>query len=83
MPDFSRICKRFSKSTATLQDVVRVYQAVLSFPEILRILATAANEVTNEAKKQALETIVREMWLDDFTVRALSVSSLLTTERRF
>lgn len=28
MPDFHRISKRFQKSIATLEDVVRVYQAV-------------------------------------------------------
>ena len=28
MPDMRRICKRFQKSVATLEDVVRVYQAV-------------------------------------------------------
>jgi DNA mismatch repair protein MSH2 len=29
LPDMHRICKRFQKSVATLEDVVRVYQAVL------------------------------------------------------
>lgn len=29
MPDLSRICKRFLKSVASLEDVVRVYQATL------------------------------------------------------
>lgn len=29
MPDFHRICKRFQKSAASLEDVVRVYQAYL------------------------------------------------------
>lgn len=29
MPDMHRICKRFQKSVASLEDVVRVYQAVL------------------------------------------------------
>lgn len=29
MPDMHRICKRFQKSIASLEDVVRVYQAVL------------------------------------------------------
>lgn len=29
MPDMRRIAKRFQKSAASLEDVVRVYQAVL------------------------------------------------------
>lgn len=29
MPDMHRICKRFGKSVASLEDVVRVYQAIL------------------------------------------------------
>jgi len=29
MPDLTRICKRFQKGMATLEDVVRVYQVVL------------------------------------------------------
>lgn len=29
MPDLNRICKRFLKSRASLEDVVRVYQVVL------------------------------------------------------
>lgn len=29
MPDLTRICKRFQKGIATLEDVVRVYQVVL------------------------------------------------------
>ena len=29
MPDMHRICKRFQKSIASLEDVVRAYQAVL------------------------------------------------------
>ena len=29
MPDMTRISKRFQKSVASLEDVVRVYQAVL------------------------------------------------------
>jgi len=29
MPDLSRICKKFQKGVATLEDVVRVYQVVI------------------------------------------------------
>lgn len=39
MPDFHRISKRFQMSKATLEDVVRVYQAtlkVLPFPSFIK-----------------------------------------------
>lgn len=40
MPDFARITKRFNRGNATLEDVVRVYQAVSKVPFlILRSLA--------------------------------------------
>ncbi|KAJ3492212.1 hypothetical protein NLI96_g140 [Meripilus lineatus] len=35
MPDFNRICKRFQRKVATLEDVVRVYQAVLKLECLL------------------------------------------------
>ncbi|KDQ06534.1 hypothetical protein BOTBODRAFT_140987 [Botryobasidium botryosum FD-172 SS1] len=41
MPDMRRICKRFQKSQASLEDLVRVYQAVLKLPG----LATALERI--------------------------------------
>lgn len=38
MPDFHRICKRFHRSIAGLEDVVRVYQAVQTLPRIVECL---------------------------------------------
>lgn len=43
LPDMNRICKRFQKSVATLEDVVRVYQAVLKagrrfHPDLMLVL---------------------------------------------
>ena len=38
MPDMHRICKRFQKSIASLEDVVRVYQAVLKVSSFHRQL---------------------------------------------
>lgn len=49
MPDFHRISKRFQKGVATLEDVVRVYQAVLRLPQLLELLAdvhTSSSEAT-------------------------------------
>jgi hypothetical protein len=49
MPDMNRITKRFQKSVASLEDVVRVYQAVLKVratnlyecPIVLRPISTS------------------------------------------
>ncbi|ORY74755.1 DNA mismatch repair protein MSH2 [Leucosporidium creatinivorum] len=38
MPDFHRISKRFQKGVANLEDVVRVYQALLLLPGLITIL---------------------------------------------
>ncbi|WFD20579.1 MSH2 protein [Malassezia caprae] len=39
MPDMLRISKRFQRSVATLEDVVRCYQAVVKIPELQACLA--------------------------------------------
>lgn len=39
MPDMHRICKRFHKSAASLEDVIRVYQAAIRVCIWLRLLA--------------------------------------------
>ncbi|GMK54432.1 hypothetical protein CspeluHIS016_0110180 [Cutaneotrichosporon spelunceum] len=38
MPDFHRICKKFHRGIATLEDIVRVYQAVEKLPRIVESL---------------------------------------------
>ncbi|PPQ85022.1 hypothetical protein CVT25_010411 [Psilocybe cyanescens] len=44
MPDLLRICKRFLKSKATLEDVVRVYQVVLKIPGMVESLSAVQLE---------------------------------------
>lgn len=41
MPDLTRIAKRFTQANATLEDVVRVYQALIRLPDILKALQKA------------------------------------------
>ncbi|SCV69244.1 BQ2448_2264 [Microbotryum intermedium] len=43
MPDFHRISKRFQKGAASLEDVVRVYQALLLLPGLLTVLENGAD----------------------------------------
>ena len=38
MPDFARLCKKFKRKQASLQDVVRVYQALLRLPDLVAAL---------------------------------------------
>lgn len=44
MPDFHRICKRFHRGGAGLEDLVRVYQAVAVLPKIIDSLDDLAKE---------------------------------------
>lgn len=38
MPDFHRISKRLQKGSANLEDVVRIYQALLLLPGLILVL---------------------------------------------
>jgi len=48
MPDFHRISKRFQKGAASLEDVVRVYQAVLLLPGLVTCLETGVEPAAAE-----------------------------------
>ncbi|TFY67631.1 hypothetical protein EVG20_g3870 [Dentipellis fragilis] len=60
MPDMHRISKRFQKSVASLEDVVRVYQAVL---KLSGLIETLKHVDTKTARSKAL---IHEMYLDKF-----------------
>ncbi|KAI0937540.1 hypothetical protein AcV7_003542 [Taiwanofungus camphoratus] len=57
MPDMHRICKRFQKSVASLEDVVRVYQAVLKLEGLIATIETA------ETTQDEYKALVEEMYL--------------------
>jgi len=44
IPDLNRLAKRFQKKIASLQDVVRLYQVVLSLPSIISTLSSLEGE---------------------------------------
>ncbi|GAA6018060.1 hypothetical protein JCM10207_006066 [Rhodosporidiobolus poonsookiae] len=48
MPDFHRLSKRFQKGAANLEDVVRVYQAVLLLPGLVTLLESGVPEQDEE-----------------------------------
>ncbi|SPO24558.1 probable DNA mismatch repair protein MSH2 [Ustilago trichophora] len=54
MPDMHRISKRFQKGVATLEDVVRIYQAVLRLPKLIETLSNM--ETPSETHTQLLHT---------------------------
>ncbi|KAH9941212.1 DNA mismatch repair protein [Epithele typhae] len=60
MPDMHRISKRFQKSIASLEDVVRVYQAVLKLEGLIKAL----DEI--EASSEEQKTLLQETYLAQF-----------------
>lgn len=62
MPDFHRISKRFQKGAANLEDVVRVYQALLLLPGLLTTLENGGQD--NEKWVE----LIKEAYVDDLTV---------------
>jgi DNA mismatch repair protein MSH2 len=67
MPDFHRLSKRFQKGIATLEDVVRTYQAVLKLPDIIVALEAAGrgDAATENANQIGL---IKETYLDKLKV---------------
>jgi DNA mismatch repair protein MSH2 len=49
-PDFHRISKRFQKQNASLEDVVRVYQAVVLLPGLVTLLENGVVEGDEEVE---------------------------------
>jgi DNA mismatch repair protein MSH2 len=49
VPDLHRLAKRFQKGTASLQDVVRVYQVVIRLPGLLTCLENKVSEDVEKA----------------------------------
>lgn len=58
MPDLTRISKRFIQGAGSLEDVVRVYQAVVKLPEILEAL-NKADDFETDSNAEAKELLNR------------------------
>lgn len=50
IPDLHRLAKRFQRGSATLQDVVRIYQVVIRLPAMLSCLENRIPEDPEKAK---------------------------------
>ncbi|EJT99314.1 DNA mismatch repair protein [Dacryopinax primogenitus] len=59
MPDMRRISKRFQKGNANLEDVVRVYQAILKLPGLIETLEGI--ETGNDEHKE----LVTDQWVNN------------------
>lgn len=63
MPDFSRLSKRLQRRMSTLEEVVRIYQAILKLPDLVDKLALIdLSTVGNEAEYR---TLVEDVFLKD------------------
>ncbi|EIM82088.1 DNA mismatch repair protein [Stereum hirsutum FP-91666 SS1] len=69
MPDMHRICKRFQKSVASLEDVVRVYQAVLKLSGLIENLKAV------DYKSDRSRDLIQETYLEHFEKHATSLSN--------
>ncbi|KAG9092397.1 MutS-like protein [Ceratobasidium sp. 370] len=67
MPDFHRIGKRFQKGGATLEDVVRVYQAALKIPGLIMTLQAVGEEDVHK-------TLIKTQYLDELEEFSTSLS---------
>jgi DNA mismatch repair protein MSH2 len=84
MPDMHRISKRFQKGAASLEEVVRVYQAVLMVRRLCRIYAYSDvhKQLPNlinalkgiESDKAEHHKLVEEVYVEKLQVRLTIVS---------
>ncbi|GAA6030957.1 hypothetical protein JCM8097_008956 [Rhodosporidiobolus ruineniae] len=89
MPDFHRLSKRFQKGAANLEDVVRVYQAVLLLPGLVTVLERGVQvdeddemEVEGEgedgerteSREKRWKGLIEELWLGQLREHAASLA---------
>ncbi|CDS01787.1 probable DNA mismatch repair protein MSH2 [Sporisorium scitamineum] len=68
MPDMHRISKRFQKGVATLEDVVRVYQAVLRLPALIQTLSDI------DTPSEAHSLLLVETYIDPFQLHSTALT---------
>ncbi|KAG8862943.1 MutS-like protein [Tulasnella sp. 330] len=78
MPDMRRICKRFQKSVASLEDVVRIYQAVIK----LEGLKEALKSIDYHMDKEDHQDLVKREYLDklDMCIESLDKYTAMVEE---
>lgn len=60
MPDMHRICKRFHKKAASLEDVIRVYQAAIRIPDLIEQLESLQTDSLNQS------ALIKEHYIEPF-----------------
>ncbi|KAJ2558290.1 MSH2 protein [Coemansia sp. RSA 1933] len=73
MPDFKRLATRFQRRTASLQDVVRAYQAVVALPMLVDTLDTTAQQATHRVLP-----LLDRYYLDDLRMLSTKLQPLRT-----
>lgn len=76
MPDFQRISKRFQAKKATLEDVVRAYQAVTKLEDFIYALRSIGKEKHSglETTDEELMALIADTYLNKLEVRDLEHS---------
>ncbi|KAI5480523.1 DNA mismatch repair protein MSH2 [Pseudohyphozyma bogoriensis] len=74
MPDFHRISKRFQKGVANLEDVVRVYQAILLLPGLTTTLENGGG--VDEDKSERWKALIEEFYLAPFREHMKNLNQL-------
>lgn len=70
MPDMQRISKRFQKGAANLEDVVRVYQALLQLPGLVATLEQGGFD------HERWTSLIKEYWLDKLREHVAQLATL-------
>ena len=73
MPDLHRLSKRFQRGVASLEDVIRAYQACLNIPRILESLQEGCENVDNDD----LKLLINEVYINPFTDYSNSLGMLI------
>jgi len=70
MPDMHRISKRFQKGAANLEDVVRVYQALLHLPGLVTTLEEGGFD------HERWTSLIKDYWLDKMREHVAQLATL-------
>lgn len=83
IPDIGRMLRKFQKQSATLEDVVRIYQMVIKMPDIIAALEGYESQgndeeynIDSEEKQKPVGTIIKELYTDPIKLAYGSLEKL-------